>query len=205
MRTAPAPTDAQVLQHTQLWFEGAVLGLNLCPFAHSVHRKGQIEWVVSAARTRQGLAEDLAVHALRLSRANASALDTLVLIHPRVLKPFSAYLAFLPLADEVLRSLKLQGELQIASFHPQYRFAELPAADAAHRSNRSPYPMLHLLREASVARAVASAGDTAAIYQRNIARLRALGDAGWLQALQGGPGESAQHLSSQPTLSKGRR
>lgn len=179
------PTEAEVLAHTLRWFEAAVLGLNLCPFAHAVHRRGQIQWVVSRARTRQALAEDLAEQALLLARGKADAHDTTVIIHPGVLKPFAAYLDFLPLADEVLHSLRLRGVLQIASFHPQYRFAELPATDAGHRTNRSPYPMLHLLREASVARAVATVGDTSTIYQRNIDVLRTLGDAGWAARLQG--------------------
>lgn len=177
------PGVEQVLEHIQRWFEGAVLGLNLCPFAHAVHRRGQIQWVVSAARTRQALAEELALQALWLARSAPQAHDTTVLVHPHVLKSFKAYLDFLPLADEVLRSLGLRGVLQIASFHPHYRFGELSAGDAGHRSNRSPYPMLHLLRESSVARAVASVGDTADICQRNIETLRALGNTGWQQLL----------------------
>lgn len=181
------PSDAAaVRRETQRWLERAVIGLNLCPFAKAVHRKRQIRWVVSGARTRQALALALATEALQLARTPPEVVDTTLLIHPHVLRPFGAYLDFLPVADEVLASLGLDGVLQVASLHPQYRFAELPRGDAGHRSNQSPYPMLHLLREDSVARAVASVPDAAQIYERNIARLRALGDTGW-QALAAAP------------------
>jgi uncharacterized protein len=175
-RQTPRPVAAadDVLQATRCWLEERVIGLNLCPFAKAVHQKGQIRWVVSAARTRQALAEELALEALHLARTDPQTTDTTLLIHPHVLRPFNAYLDFLPLADDVLASLQLDGVLQIASFHPQYRFAELPAADPGHGSNRSPYPMLHLLREDSVTRAVASYPDAARIYERNIALLRRL-------------------------------
>jgi uncharacterized protein len=181
-KTPPA-SDETVLQRTQQWFERAVIGLNLCPFAKAAQQRGQIRWVLCPARTRVSLAEALAEQALQLSRADPQQHDTTVIIHPHVLKPFTAYLDFLPLADEVLKSLRLHRVLQIASFHPQFRFAERPMGDISHASNQSPYPLLHLLREDSVARAVAAFPDAAAIYQRNIQTLQGLGHEGWQELL----------------------
>jgi uncharacterized protein len=174
-----APSDKLVVKHTHQWLERAVIGLNLCPFAKAVHQKGQIRWVVSAARTRERLLRDLTHEMQHLHACDAAATDTTLLIHPHVLRPFARYNDFLDPADALLVELKLDGILQVASFHPQYRFAGLAADDMANFSNRSPYPMLHLLRESSVARAVQSVPDAARIFERNIQLLRKLGAAGW--------------------------
>jgi hypothetical protein len=102
-----------------------------------------------------------------------------LLIHPRVLADFMDYNAFLDAADGKVDSLGLRGEIQIASFHPRYQFAGTTPDDIGNYTNRSPYPMLHLLREASIERAVAAMPDAAAIYERNIETLRRLGINGW--------------------------
>jgi hypothetical protein len=96
-----------------------------------------------------------------------------------VLADFTEYNDFLGICDSVVAEMNLEGELQVASFHPQYQFAGSQPDDIENYTNRSPYPMLHLLREASVERAVEAVGDTEEIYQRNIRTLRALGHAGW--------------------------
>ena len=180
MTTAlPIDSDEAVLARTRQWFERAVIGLNLCPFARAVHQKGQIRWVVSQARTREQLLRVLMQEMLHLHGCHAADTDTTLLIHPRVLRPYARYNEFLDVAEALLHELKLDGVLQIASFHPQYRFANVAQDDISHCSNRSPYPMLHLLREASVERAVQSYPDTAQIYQHNIETLRRLGWAGW--------------------------
>lgn len=166
---------------TRRWLERAVIGLNLCPFAKAVHAKGQIRWVVSAAETEEALLEEL-VHELRtLAAADPESIDTTLLIHPRVLADFAAYNQFLDLADAALVELELDGELQVASFHPDYKFADAEPDAVENCTNRSPYPMLHLLREASVERAVAAFPDAGSIYERNIEVLRKLGYAGWLE------------------------
>jgi uncharacterized protein len=173
------PTANQLIAQTQHWLERAVIGLNLCPFAKAVHQKQQIRWVVSPARTRQRLLQDLMHELQRLQAADAQQIETTVLIHPCVLRPFARYNEFLDVADGLLHEMRLDGVLQIASFHPQYRFADAAADDPANNSNRSPFPMLHLLREASVEQAVKAFPDAAHIYQRNIETLRDLGADGF--------------------------
>lgn len=177
--TALLAGEEQVLHATQHWLDRAVIGLNLCPFAKAVRRKGQIRFVVSPARSRGALLAELAQELLHLHRSDAELIDTTLLIHPRVLTRFADYNDFLDQADALLQHLQLEGRLQIASFHPRYRFAGVSARDPAHLSNRSPYPMLHLLREDSIARAVQGEPEAERIYERNIALLRQMGHEGW--------------------------
>jgi hypothetical protein len=171
------------LEATQAWFEKAVIGLNLCPFAKAVQARGQIRWVVSAAATADDLLQDLVDELRTLATAEPEQIDTTVLVHPQVLQDFGVFNDFLEIADAALAHLQLEGTIQIASFHPQYRFAGTPARDMANYTNRAPHPTLHLLRETSVARAVAAIPDAADIYQRNIDTLRKLGLAGWKRLL----------------------
>jgi len=164
---------------TQRWLEHAVIGLNLCPFAKAVHLKQQIRWVESPARDAEGLLADL-VHELQfLAAADPETVDTTLLIHPRALNDFLDYNDFLDVADNAIDELGLAGILQVASFHPDYQFEGTATDDVDNFSNRSPYPTLHLLREDSVARAVAAFPDAASIYERNIETLRRLGAKGW--------------------------
>jgi ATP-independent RNA helicase DbpA len=186
MPEAPFPSDDVVLAATRSWLERAVIGLGLCPFAKGVHAKGQIGFVVSAAQSAQELLVDLARELRTLSAADPELVDTVLLVAPRVLGNFLDYNAFLARANAELEALGLAGELQIASFHPDYEFGDAEPNDAAHLSNRSPYPMLHLLREASVTRAVAAFPEAAEIYEKNVATLRALGHEGWQRVLAGG-------------------
>jgi uncharacterized protein len=178
------PAHDEVIAATRHWLEAAVIGLNLCPFAKAVHLKGQIEWIVSAATSEAELAAELSQAAQRLAAAPADSIDTTLLIHPRVLVGFDDYNQFLDVAESILVNLRLDGVLQIASFHPHYRFAGSRDNDVANCSNRSPYPMLHLLREASVERAVAAFPDAARIYDRSMATLRALGGPGWRRLMK---------------------
>lgn len=170
------------IEDTRHWLESAVIGLNLCPFAKAVHGKGQIRWVESAAREPAALLAELVHELQHLAAADPQVLETTLLVHPRVLGDFLDFNDFLDVADAALAALGLEGTLQIASFHPQYRFADAAADDIANHTNRSPHPTLHLLRESSIERALASVPDAAAIYGRNIHTLRQLGLAGW-QAL----------------------
>lgn len=163
-----------VISRTVAWLENAVIGLNLCPFAKGVHVRGQIRYVVSAATGAKELLRDLKQELRALEAAPPGEIDTTLLIHPRALRDFFAYNDFLSVADAALVELELEGALQIASFHPDYCFADAPTDDPANYSNRSPYPMLHLLREDSVARAVDSFPDTSKIYERNLETLRGM-------------------------------
>jgi hypothetical protein len=173
------PSDEAVIGRTQSWLSQIVIGLELCPFAKSVHAKGQIRYFVSAAHTPEALLQDLLEELRGLSAADPDAVDTTLLIHPRALPDFLDYNDFLGVAELALEELGLTGELQIASFHPRYRYAGNAGDDLANCVTRSPYPMLHLLREASVERAVAVFPDPSAIVQKNIRTLRELGHEGW--------------------------
>jgi len=167
------------IDETRSWLERAVIGLNLCPFAKAVHVKGQIRWVLSDATQPDALLAELVTELQQLAAADPEQIDTTVIVHPRVLQDFGDYNDFLGIADDALVEGELDGTLQIASFHPQYRFAGTRANDIGNFTNRSPYPTLHLLREASIDRAVAAYPDAEAIYERNIETLRRLGAAGW--------------------------
>jgi uncharacterized protein len=165
------------IEATQAWLDRAVIGLNLCPFAKAVQVKGQIRWVSSPATTAEALLQDLMHELQLLAAADPEAIDTTLLVHPQVLGDFLDYNDFLDVADAALEELGLAGTLQIASFHPHYQFAGTEPGDAGNLSNRSPHPTLHLLREASIARAVAAFPEAEAIYERNIETLQALSPA----------------------------
>ena len=173
------PDKDRVIADTRRWIERAVIGLNLCPFAKAVVGKDQVRYVVSDATDTQMLAQELAVELQRLADSDPERLDTTLLIHPQLLQDFGDYNDFLDVADAVLVDLELDGELQVASFRPDYRFADSDDGDVANCSNRSPYPALHLLREASVERAVAVFPEAEHIFERNIETLRRLGWEGW--------------------------
>lgn len=168
-----------IIAQTQAWLTQAVIGLNLCPFAKSVHVKEQIRYVVSEADTPEQLLEDLINELTLLRDADPEALDTTLLIHPQVLTDFEDYNAFLDVVDAVVEEMELEGELQVASFHPQYQFEGTEPDDVENYTNRTPYPTLHLLRESSIERAVASFPDAAHIYETNMETLRKLGREGW--------------------------
>jgi len=178
--------NQRVVEDTRQWLEKVVIGLNLCPFAGSPWRDGRIRFVVSEAATQQALAQELADELLALQASDSSQVETTLLIHPHVLGDFFDYNDFLELADRLLEDLGLDGMIQIASFHPDYRFADSDPDDPANCTNRSPYPMLHLLREASIEAATANMANPDAIYERNIETMRKLGMDGW-KALMGLP------------------
>jgi hypothetical protein len=161
-----------VADETRAWIEEVVVGLDLCPFAAAPLRDGRVRIALSEAREPERLASDLADELRRLDRASASELETTLLVHPHALRDFDDYNQFLAAADAVLEKLGLVGTIQIASFHPDYCFDGVASDDPANATNRSPHPMLHLLREASVAEAVASHPDPDAIPARNAAKLR---------------------------------
>jgi hypothetical protein len=172
-------TEAAVVDATRRWLEKAVIGLNLCPFAKVVHVKNQIRYAVSNARTLDELQATLTAELQVLDAANPDEIETTLLIHPYVLTDFLDYNDFLDTADAVIAQLGLAGRIQIASFHPDYQFAGTEPDDVDNFTNRSPFPILHLLREESVERAVASFPDASEIFEKNIKTLRGLGVDGW--------------------------
>ncbi len=173
------PEDAPYIDATMRWLERAVIGLNLCPFARAPHIQGRIRYAVSHARDTDALLDDLCGELQSLAAADPADCETALLIHPHVLGDFLDYNDFLDSADAAVETLRLDGVLQVASFHPHYQFADSAPDDIENASNRSPYPTLHLLREASVERAAEAMTDPDEIYRRNIETLRKLGSAGW--------------------------
>ncbi|MFT3856714.1 MAG: DUF1415 domain-containing protein [Aquabacterium sp.] len=168
-----------VIQSTREWLEKAVIGLNLCPFAKSVHIKEQIRYRVSQATTPEALLADLLDELAMLRDADPEQIDTTLLMHPGVLNDFLDYNDFLDVVDAAIEDMELDGVLQVASFHPDYQFDGTEPDDIDNYSNRSPYPTLHLIRESSLERAVAAFPDAADIYETNIETLKRLGHEGW--------------------------
>jgi uncharacterized protein len=179
MNAAALPTDDAVITATRAWLEQAVIGLNLCPFAKAVHVKGQVRYVVSAAEDVDALQAELVEQLRALALADPAEVDTTLLIHPRVLQDFEDFNQFLGLAEETVDALGLEGVLQVASFHPRFQFADTEPDDITNATNRAPYPILHLLREESIDRAVEAFPEAESIYEANIETMRRLGPEGW--------------------------
>ncbi len=174
------PCDpSEVIANTRHWLEQAVIGLNLCPFAKAVHAKGQIHYAVSQGESPEQLLDDLSVELLGLVASDPQVRDTTLLIAPLCLPEFLAFNDFLARADKVLSGLDLEGVVQIAAFHPDFEFADVAPGDITNFTNRAPYPILHLLRESSVARAVKAFEQPEMIFEKNKETMRALGRAGW--------------------------
>lgn len=180
------PPNDQVIADTRRWLERAVIGLNLCPFAKAVHVHEQVHFAVCASAEFADVLQALDDELDALLAVPAAVRDTTLLMLPG---GFDEFLLFQQLVEQGERRIVrrgLEGTVQLANFHPAFRFAQAEDDDAANNSNRSPYPTLHLLREDSIDRAVAAMPDAEAIFGANIDRLRQLGPAGWA-ALGVGP------------------
>ena len=171
--------DERVEAETRAWVVRAVLGLDLCPFAKAPHAKDRIRYVVSDATTEDALLQALAAELDRLVAADPREIETTLLLHPLVLADFTDFNDFLDEAEALVADLGLEGLVQLATFHPDYRFAGTAVDDLGNATNRSPYPVLQLLRESSIDRAVEAVSDPGTIYEANIATLERLGVAGW--------------------------
>ena len=164
---------------TVRWLERAVIGLNLCPLAKGPHIKGQIHYAVSEAKGLEGLRDELIEELKALQALPAEERETTLLIVPHMLRDFLDFNDFLDEADGVLQELDLEGEFQVASFHPDFQFADTEPDDITNFTNRSPYPTLHLIREASIDRAVEAFPEAETIYEANMATMEKLGVDGW--------------------------
>ncbi len=165
--------ESEIISATRTWVDTVVVGLNLCPFARRELAMGKVRFMVSGATTEDELLTSLQQELSRLE--SEPELETTVLIHPYTLESFLQYNEFLEEANGLLALLDLEGIYQIASFHPNYQFADTEPADAENYSNRSPYPMLHLLREASLEIAIDNYPNVDEIPARNIERMQKLG------------------------------
>ena len=168
-----------VIGLTRAWIERAVIGLNLCPFARVPYVKERIRYCVSHASSARDLLQDLRIELERLVDSPIHELETTLLIHPESLNDFLEYSDFLGDVDTTLRKMGLEGTIQIASFHPRYQFADTGPGDLSNATNQSPFPMLHLLREDSIDRAIETMTNPERIYEANIETLKRLGAKGW--------------------------
>ena len=174
-----AADEASVIAATRTWIERAVIGLNLCPFARLPYLDERVCFRVSRATGGEGVLDDLCGELQSLAAAAEADCETTLLIVPHAFADFLDFNDFLDEAEAALEVLGLDGEIQIASFHPDYRFADSAPDDVENCSNRSPFPILHLLREASIERVLESIADPDAIFERNVETLRQLGWEGW--------------------------
>ncbi len=174
-----AATSSEVRTRIEEWLAKAVIGLNLCPFARAPITRGLVRFAVTGASNADELLMELEREALLLAAVDAAQLETVLLIHPMVMHEFLDFHFFLAEAEALMRRLELSGVLQIATFHPRYQFAASDENDIGNYTNRSPYPILHLLREDSVTRAAATLADASVVTDRNIKTLKLLGHEGW--------------------------
>lgn len=162
-------------RHIRLWLDDFVVGLNLCPFARPLLGASNLRITVCASSDKAELRSAFLQELDLLQRSTEQDIATTLLAFPHALQDFEDYLWFLDDAQELLREAGLEGVVQLASFHPQYRFAgEAPDA-ASHYSNRAPYPLIHLLREDMLSRVLADGADPQQVPDRNIATLNAIG------------------------------
>jgi len=168
-------SDNAVVTVTRAWVKSVVVGLNLCPFAKREIATGRVRFAVAAATSEESLLAEMQAELELLDKDNS--VETTLLIHPHTLQKFSDYNQFLQQAEDLLRRNGFDGIYQIASFHPDYQFSGTNIDDAENYTNRSPFPMLHILREASIETALDTYPDADQIPQRNIQRLQKLGNA----------------------------
>lgn len=169
-------TEAHEIQATKSWLEQFVIGLNLCPFAAKPFRENRIHVALEQSPEPTQIAGRIIKELERLEVS--PDIETTLLITPNALSDFEVYWDFVDIAEAIIEQLGLTGIFQIASFHPDYCFEGVEPDDPANRTNRSPYPMLHFLREQSLSEAIATYPDVAAIPERNVALLRELATKG---------------------------
>jgi hypothetical protein len=170
-------SNQAVIQQTKNWVEEIVIGLNLCPFASQPFHNDAIEYTVNSGDSTEQHLQQLAYCFARLdARSNTKAdIETSLLIYPDAYQTFDSYLDLLDIANQLLKDLHYTGIYQLASFHPDYRFAGSLENDASNFSNRSPHPMLHVIRESSLEKAISSYPNIEQVPENNIKNLRAIG------------------------------
>lgn len=168
-------TDLEITESVECWLQRLVIGEGLCPFAGEPYTTGRIRFVVSRAQDEETLLTDVLQELLTLRQTPWQQAETSLLILPQILADFYAYNDFLDLLDALLEQEQMEGEFQIATMHPNYQFADTDYADAQNYTNRSPYPILHLLREESLSRALAQFPHPERIPERNILHTQRLG------------------------------
>ncbi|MEH6446428.1 MAG: DUF1415 domain-containing protein [Oceanospirillaceae bacterium] len=171
----------QQLESSQQWVEKIVVGLNLCPFAKPVIKANGLRYALTQSVVRDELIAFFLAELELISNANELTIATSLVIYPNALGDFYDYLDFVAQCEELLAQAGLNAEFQIASFHPDYQFAGVSEDDVSHWTNRSPFPMLHLIREAQMSRVLANHPNPDSIPERNIELLREMGKKAILQ------------------------
>lgn len=174
---------AEVERKTLGWVKEFVVGLNLCPFARPLLVSGALRVTVCEATDNTGIAKVLLDEIELIEKVSEAEIATTLVVFPNALQEFSAYLAFLDSAQQLLDEMDLVGVLQLASFHPNYQFAGEPEDSASHYTNRAPFPMIHLLREDMLTRALDTFPNPEQIPEQNIQTLEDLGLDGIQQML----------------------
>lgn len=160
---------------TKKWVDEIVIGLNLCPFAKPVFVKNQIKFVVSEAKTPDELTTHLLTELDFLTGMEGDDTETTLLIIPHVLEDFGHYLDYLEFANDLVYRAGLEGTFQLASFHPDYQFEGTEVGDIENYTNRSPFPLLHILREDTLEKAIKTYPNVDQIPSNNIKKLKELG------------------------------
>lgn len=166
--------DQQIIDDINQWLDEVVIGLNLCPFAAKPRREKRVRIAISHATDEETLLNDLQAELERLSDTPVDELETTLLAIPDMLENFEDYNDFLDAVDLWVEQFGWEGELQVASFHPQYQFADTEADEPGNLTNRSPWPLLHIIREESLEQAIEHYPDVEGIPERNIKRMEAL-------------------------------
>jgi len=165
--------NAQITQHTLNWVQSFIIKYNLCPFAKVPVNKGQLKMAVSTTTKKAQALEELMTEIFYLDHHPDT--ETTLFIFANAFKDFFSYLDFVEIAEQLLAEHEYEGVYQLATFHPDYYFADTDPDDPSNFTNRSPYPMVHLLREDSLEKAINAYGDTSKIPQQNIATMEKLG------------------------------
>ncbi|MBU2897655.1 DUF1415 domain-containing protein [Vibrio hepatarius] len=167
-------TNNMVVQHVNQWLKDVVIGLNLCPFAAKPQRNNQIKIFVSNAENEHTLLEDILNQLLELEKKPVEELETTLVVIPKMLNDFDEYNLFIDWVEALMRQQNWQGIFQLATFHPGYCFAGTCPQDAENLTNRSPYPIFHLIREDSMAKVLKHYPNPESIPETNIERVENL-------------------------------
>ncbi|MDA9100773.1 DUF1415 domain-containing protein [Planktomarina sp.] len=164
-----------MVKKTRRWLDQMVVGLNLCPFAHSIIAQEQVYYAICDATTDSELKKFYENELKRLLEADENDVSTSLLMFTQGLAQFDDYLDLLDWFQQLLEQAELTEHVQLASFHPQYQFEGVAADDLSHFTNRSPYPTIHLLRQAQITKALVHVLDPEKVYVDNIKTLNDLG------------------------------
>ncbi len=157
-----------------VWLDSVVIGLNFCPFSAKPRRENRVRFKVSEATNEEELLEDLTFEMELLDKTSSADVETTLLITPAVLQDFFDYNQFLIWADALIKRNGWKGVYQLASFHPQYCFSGAEVDAVENLTNRAPYPILHIIREASLAAALEYVNNVEEIPERNKKRTQEL-------------------------------